>query len=114
MIRRPPRSTRTDTLFPYTPLFRAPLIGEQRDLARRIAPAVERSVERVAADERAGRRIAFFETGTEDVVWRRQRDRVGDLDVIIVRGDREPRHLRRRPRRSAAPGGRREIGRAPV
>src|SRR3546814_10426290 len=23
MIRRPPRSTRTDTLFPYTPLFRS-------------------------------------------------------------------------------------------
>src|SRR3546814_3435395 len=28
MIRRPPRSTRTDTLFPYTTLFRSPL--EQR------------------------------------------------------------------------------------
>src|SRR3546814_3124180 len=27
MIRRPPRSTRTDTLFPYTTLFRS---GEQR------------------------------------------------------------------------------------
>src|SRR3546814_13360886 len=27
MIRRPPRSTRTDTLFPYTSLFRSPLIG---------------------------------------------------------------------------------------
>src|SRR3546814_10265002 len=26
MIRRPPRSTRTDTLFPYTTLFRSPLI----------------------------------------------------------------------------------------
>src|SRR3546814_21020452 len=25
MIRRPPRSTRTDTLFPYTPLFRSPI-----------------------------------------------------------------------------------------
>src|SRR3546814_3967399 len=25
MIRRPPRSTRTDTLFPYTPLFRSKL-----------------------------------------------------------------------------------------
>src|SRR3546814_10898913 len=25
MIRRPPRSTRTDTLFPYTTLFRSPL-----------------------------------------------------------------------------------------
>src|SRR3546814_5189986 len=27
MVRRPPRSTRTDTLFPYTTLFRAPLLG---------------------------------------------------------------------------------------
>src|SRR3546814_9738263 len=30
MIRRPPRSTRTDTLFPYTTLFRS-LAGELRD-----------------------------------------------------------------------------------
>src|SRR3546814_4981301 len=27
MIRRPPRSTRTDTLFPYTTLFRSPFAG---------------------------------------------------------------------------------------
>src|SRR3546814_16986823 len=27
MIRRPPRSTRTDTLFPYTTLFRSAAIG---------------------------------------------------------------------------------------
>src|SRR3546814_14784971 len=27
MIRRPPRSTRTDTLFPYTTLLRSPLIA---------------------------------------------------------------------------------------
>src|SRR3546814_13422752 len=27
MIRRPPRSTRTDTLFPYTPLFRSDDVG---------------------------------------------------------------------------------------
>src|SRR3546814_1445491 len=27
MIRRPPRSTRTDTLFPYTPLFRSQARG---------------------------------------------------------------------------------------
>src|SRR3546814_19427359 len=32
MIRRPPRSTRTDTLFPYTTLFRShPLAGAVRD-----------------------------------------------------------------------------------
>src|SRR3546814_13949089 len=29
MIRRPPRSTRTDTLFPYTTLFRSEDVGEQ-------------------------------------------------------------------------------------
>src|SRR3546814_16680666 len=28
MIRRPPRSTRTDTLFPYTTLFRSPGAGQ--------------------------------------------------------------------------------------
>src|SRR3546814_11526290 len=34
MIRRPPRSTRTDTLFPYTTLFRSPGI---RDVSRSYA-----------------------------------------------------------------------------
>src|SRR3546814_2879586 len=31
MIRRPPRSTRTDTLFPYTTLFRSYYNGEVED-----------------------------------------------------------------------------------
>src|SRR3546814_16663104 len=30
MIRRPPRSTRTDTLFPYTTLFRSPKLIESK------------------------------------------------------------------------------------
>src|SRR3546814_2900288 len=34
MIRRPPRSTRTDTLFPYTTLFRSRRRRAQRDAAR--------------------------------------------------------------------------------
>src|SRR3546814_14426576 len=38
MIRRPPRSTRTDTLFPYTTLFRSPALGT----ATRRAAAEER------------------------------------------------------------------------
>src|SRR3546814_3393293 len=33
MIRRPPRSTRTDTLFPYTTLFRSELIAQLRELS---------------------------------------------------------------------------------
>src|SRR3546814_20425687 len=32
MIRRPPRSTRTDTLFPYTTLFRSPALLRQPEL----------------------------------------------------------------------------------
>src|SRR3546814_14863200 len=59
MIRRPPRSTRTDTLFPYTTLFRSRgyglergLLGRQRsDLARR--PGAARHL-RTAAAGRAG------------------------------------------------------------
>src|SRR3546814_16897880 len=32
MIRRPPRSTRTDTLFPYTTLFRSSYLGPEGDM----------------------------------------------------------------------------------
>src|SRR3546814_3726603 len=38
MIRRPPRSTRTDTLFPYTTLFRSVDISRQSTHAHRIRP----------------------------------------------------------------------------
>src|SRR3546814_9049258 len=36
MIRRPPRSTRTDTLFPYTTLFRSLCSDETRVIRRKI------------------------------------------------------------------------------
>src|SRR3546814_5521587 len=41
MIRRPPRSTRTDTLFPYTTLFRSP-IALGRFLGSRVAQPHQR------------------------------------------------------------------------
>src|SRR3546814_10426014 len=63
IIRRPPRSTRTDTLFPYTTLFRsqdrgagelvlAALVGDRHavELGGRIALTAE-------ADQRAGERL---------------------------------------------------------
>src|SRR3546814_11106291 len=37
MIRRPPRSTRTDTLFPYTTLFRSDVHAATRHRGRRFA-----------------------------------------------------------------------------
>src|SRR3546814_965267 len=45
MIRRPPRSTRTYTLFPYTTLFRSTGYGEDQDQADRFADPSPRSPE---------------------------------------------------------------------
>src|SRR3546814_7221875 len=41
MIRRPPRSTRTDTLFPYTTLFRSPSLqlGRAHIVTHWVCPA---------------------------------------------------------------------------
>src|SRR3546814_1523266 len=74
MIRRPPRSTRTDTLFPYTTLFRsdlvepAPLgnaniIGDA--MAQRIAR--ERGHELVARIETLGGALRGVETEAADL-----------------------------------------------
>src|SRR3546814_15312975 len=45
MIRPPPRSTRTYTLFPYTPLFRSPAPAERAFTS----PAIEAEISRVKA-----------------------------------------------------------------
>src|SRR3546814_11212000 len=55
MIRRPPRSTRTDTLFPYTTLFRSRDRGERDFGLLRVAGDVDRRVEPGLA--RIGRNI---------------------------------------------------------
>src|SRR3546814_2984439 len=69
MIRRPPRSTRTDTLFPYTTLFRSPCVralGSQRKARIRIsiipigicpASSQESAVQSVETLEQDGRKI---------------------------------------------------------
>src|SRR3546814_20046149 len=53
MIRRPPGSTRTDTLFPYTTLFRSaeeergefgPGLGEQRDAVAGLDPGGDQAI----------------------------------------------------------------------
>src|SRR3546814_13219682 len=51
MVRRPPRSTRTDTLFPYTTLFRSCIAH----IARRFHGA-----DRLAPRKRGGKRVHQF------------------------------------------------------
>src|SRR3546814_608149 len=67
MIRRPPRSTRTDTLFPYTTLFRSrihPLLLFQADLPDRPVPVQlqpEHGDDLVDIDAARGNDIAGFD-----------------------------------------------------
>src|SRR3546814_18535720 len=89
MIRLPPRSTRTDTLFPYTTLFRS---RHRRDRAqgrhrRRTAPA-----EVATARRRAGARAAA--AGTGRLVWprfiRRRRRPHPDADRRTRGSEKDP------------------------
>jgi hypothetical protein len=48
MIRRPPRSTRSRTLFPYTTLFRSPITQPGPENPRRPMPAVGPAGEPIA------------------------------------------------------------------
>src|SRR3546814_15871786 len=64
MIRRPPRSTRTDTLFPYTTLFRSIETGfpqgpprEAIELSAVGAARKQRGIERDIALEHAGEAV---------------------------------------------------------
>src|SRR3546814_6471993 len=54
MIRRPPRSTRTDTLFPYTTLFRSPrraLQEEESGLVVNLATALLLAGDKAALED---------------------------------------------------------------
>src|SRR3546814_16494669 len=48
MIRRPPRSTRTDTLFPYTTLFRSTISGSGQNITSPYAGRSEMEIAYVA------------------------------------------------------------------
>src|SRR3546814_17765391 len=70
-IRRPPRSTRTDTLFPYTTLFRP--IWRSEDQARNSPEATLRNMRLEGVSERVEVRTADardlpFDAGSFDVV----------------------------------------------
>src|SRR3546814_11787581 len=91
MIRRPPRSTRTDTLFPYTTLFRS-LQQHEEDEADEVRP-------------RRRDRALLAEGGLDD---RRRVDAVGVERDRAAGGDEEHPHQRspvareQRPERARA------------
>src|SRR3546814_1207996 len=90
MIRRPPRSTRTDTLFPYTTLFRSFARGEGGRVELEYEPAYQ-----------------LHEPGREARNFRHDQDRHRQPrthSVLVVRRDQEARadqlpHVQARTRR---------------
>src|SRR3546814_15113674 len=82
MIRRPPRSKRTDTLFPYTTLFRAAADGKQLRFAVE-APTIARA-DRAAVRVDDQRQVAAIRT---------VRDGQVAMDALAVSG-RESEGLR--------------------
>src|SRR3546814_908291 len=109
MIRRPPRSTRTDTLFPYTTLFRSVLglaAALEAEAAVHVAVRGERGgQDRPALDHLAlapglldhhGEAVAGGDVGVEvDVVLE---DIVGDAADVVAR---QPQLARRVEQRAA-------------
>src|SRR3546814_1074066 len=74
MLRRPPRFTRTETLFPYTTLFRSPAGG----LARHRAVAVEAAIENIESRS-AG-------VGQAEIL---HRDELGNRETVVHFGQRK-------------------------
>src|SRR3546814_10053619 len=91
MIRRPPRSTRTDTLFPYTTLFRSAEIAgldhRQPQVAQRAAEAVERKRRRVDHGVHAGSPCGALgsdnATTSPGVATRRSEEHTSELQSLM-------------------------------
>src|SRR3546814_3570578 len=90
MRRRPPRSTRTDTLFPYTTLFRSPFGPDRLDQRGHMGDATEPAVILGELHEVvAGQGIGFRRVGADAVLleqvaadqMRRQAKYLADADV---------------------------------
>src|SRR3546814_20333861 len=82
MIRRPPRSTRTDTLFPYTTLFRSKIAEFGREARRGLTPAEDLAL---------GRRYlaAKYEAGYSGISWPRENGGQGLSPTEKLAFDRE-------------------------
>src|SRR3546814_14340962 len=90
MIRLPPRSTLTDTLFPYTTLFRSAVPAQRKQRLARLLPPGQ-----------------VLEAGDEDVAVR---GREHEARVVVTRGQRLER---RAGGRREAPGPRLAVAARP-
>src|SRR3546814_18922182 len=79
MIRRPPKSTRTDTLFPYTTLFRSLVGGKEEPFGHVQFPA-EPGIDEALRSQRRDLRRAETAGGRRALARREQRHQKGDRE----------------------------------
>src|SRR3546814_3502134 len=81
MVRRPPISTRTDTLFPYTSLFRSPLalVVAGRRQHRAAGPRAEVDLQ----VDRPGIGVAAARHGGRDAAHRRSEEHTSELQSLM-------------------------------
>src|SRR3546814_14721390 len=97
MIRRPPRSTRTDTLFPYTTLFRSRLrpaslpqqLSHGNTGAQAAGVVVEEPSPLVQQPEVGGRRLGQADDSLGEPTWPRVVERQDALG-LLRRADGKP------------------------
>src|SRR3546814_2962799 len=103
MFRRPPRSTRTDTLFPYTTLFRSVAVAVLRPVAvARRHELAHAHCAGVAALEREDVELRLFLRQREQLrqltgeerraPGMRKRQRVQRVEHAVTAGDRSEEH----------------------
>src|SRR3546814_6096755 len=79
MSRRPPRSTRTDTLFPYSTLFRSfDAVG-----GRLVGDELEQAAQRAGAVERALRPLEHLDPGDVERVEIRSEEHTSELQSLM-------------------------------
>src|SRR3546814_11339177 len=83
MIRRPPRSTRTDTLFPYTTLFRSHgIVGTLQQCLRRVAAKRAGNAD-ADGDGQAVRHAGRPKRLVGDVVTQRSEEHTSELQSLM-------------------------------
>src|SRR3546814_18026623 len=92
MIRRPPRSTRTDTLFPYTTLFRSLVdqVGWREHQGAAVSFGVEHGGRGDADGRLAAAHLAIDDRGAFDAIDQQLGDGV---DHIGLRGEKERKRV---------------------
>src|SRR3546814_2381280 len=84
MRRRPPRSTRTDTLFPYTTLFRSQVMAGGNDSsANAIANAMLRLVEHPELQERLRAQPELVPQFVEETLRLRSEEHTSELQSLM-------------------------------